>query len=196
MELKRIVKYEAERDPAFAAWIGRTVGGENLRECLQCGLCSGNCPLSLYMDFTPRRLMQLSREGFKEQALSSIAIWLCTSCYACVVDCPKRINITHVMYALKRRAIEEGHYPKRFPIAVMAREFSRMVRSRGRITESWLILRVFLQTAILRLFGMSDLGRRMLLTGRMPLWPDHIERRKDIATLIDNVTLTREELAL
>ena len=125
MELKRIVKFEAERDPEFIRWISHTVGGENIRHCLQCGLCSGNCPLSLYMDYTPRRLMHLSREGFKEEVLTSNSIWLCTTCYNCMVQCPKNINLTHLMYALKQRAIEEKLYPKRFPIPVMARQFSR-----------------------------------------------------------------------
>ena len=167
MELKRVVKFEAERDPAFARWITQTVGGERIRHCLQCGLCSGSCPLSLYMDYTPRRLMHLSREGFKEEVLSSYTIWLCTCCYACMVECPKKINITHMMYALKTRAMQEHFYPKRFAIPVLAREFSRMIRGSGRITESRLVLRVFLKTAIWRLMGFGKLGWQLMRTGRM-----------------------------
>jgi heterodisulfide reductase subunit C len=196
MELKRTIKFEADRDPEFARWISHTVGGERIRHCLQCGLCSASCPLSLYMDYTPRRLMHLSREGFKEEVLSSSSIWLCTACYACMVECPKKINITHLMYALKQRAIEERCYPKRFPIPVMAQQFSRMVRDSGRITESWLILRVFLRTAILRLLGMSGLGWKLFVAGRMPVRKEKIERRPEIRTLLDSVATTRKELAL
>jgi heterodisulfide reductase subunit C len=148
------------------------------------------------MDYTPRRLMHLSREGFKEEVLSSSSIWLCTACYACMVECPKKINITHLMYALKQRAIEERCYPKRFPIPVMAQQFSRMVRDSGRITESWLILRVFLRTAILRLLGMSGLGWKLFVAGRMPARKEKIERRPEIRTLLDSVAATRKELAL
>ena len=97
------------------------------------------------MDYTPRRLMHLSREGFKEEVLSSCTIWLCTCCYACMVECPKKINITHLMYALKTRAIQEHFYPKRFPIPELARQFPKMIRGSGRITESRLVLRVFLR---------------------------------------------------
>lgn len=196
MTIQRIVKFEAERDPEFARWVSHTVGGEHIRNCLQCGLCSGSCPLSLYMDYTPRRLMYLSREGFKEEVLSSFSIWLCTSCYACMVECPKKINITHLMYALKQRAIEEGAYPKRFPISVMAEQFSRMVRGSGRITESWLILRVFARTAIWRLLGMSRLGWRLFRAGRMGLKREKIERRREIVALLDSVAATKKELAL
>jgi quinone-modifying oxidoreductase, subunit QmoC len=196
MELKRTIKFEADRDPEFARWISHTVGGERIRHCLQCGLCSASCPLSLYMDYTPRRLMHLSREGFKEEVLSSSSIWLCTACYACMVECPKKINITHLMYALKQRAIEGRFYPKRFPIPVMAQQFSRMVRDSGRITESWLILRVFLRTAIWRLVGMSGLGWKLFVAGRLTAKKEKVERRAEIRTLLDSVAATRKELAL
>jgi heterodisulfide reductase subunit C len=148
------------------------------------------------MDYTPRRLMHLSREGFKEEVLTSNSIWLCTTCYNCMVQCPKNINLTHLMYALKQRAIEEKLYPKRFPIPVMARQFSHMVRKSGRITESWLIVRVFMRTAVWRLFGMSFLGLKLFRTGRMGLKSEKIERRAEIATLLDSVAATRKELAI
>ncbi|MGC2112551.1 MAG: 4Fe-4S dicluster domain-containing protein [Candidatus Korobacteraceae bacterium] len=195
MQLKRVVKFEAERDPAFAQWISHTVGGERIRHCLQCGLCSGSCPLSLYMDYTPRRLMHLSREGFKEEVLSSYTIWLCTCCYACMVECPKKINITHLMYALKTRAIQEHFYPKRFAIPELAREFSRMVRDSGRITESRLVMRVFFKTAIWRMIGFSKLGWRLMRTGRMRLAREKVSHRADIVTLLDAVGDMRKELA-
>lgn len=196
MKIRRIVKFEAERSPEFAFWISHTVGGERIRHCLQCGLCSGSCPLSLYMDYTPRRLMHLSREGFKEEVLSSFTIWLCTCCYACMVECPKNINITHLMYALKERAIREGFYPKGFPIPVMAREFAKMVRGSGRITESWLVLRVWLRTSLLRLFGMSKLGLRLFRAGRMPLRRERVQNRKQMVALIDSVEAAKKELCL
>jgi quinone-modifying oxidoreductase subunit QmoC len=195
MEIKRIVKFEAERDPTFAHWISHTVGGERIRHCLQCGLCSGSCPLSLYMDYTPRRLMWLSREGFKEKVLSSYSIWLCTSCYACTVECPKQIRVTDLMYALKARAIQERFYPKRFAIPELAREFSKMIHGSGRITESWLVLRVFLKTSLWRLIGFSSLGLKLLISGRMRFAREKVSRRNEIATLLDDVELTRQELA-
>lgn len=196
MKLKRIVKFEAERDPNFARWITRTVGGERIRHCLQCGLCSGSCPLSLYMDYTPRRLMHLSREGFKEEVLSSTTIWLCTCCYACMVGCPKKINITHMMYALKDRAIEEGFYPKRFPVPVLAQEFAKMVRGSGRVTETWLVVRVLLRTSITRMFGMARMGTRLFFSGRLPLRREKIERKPELVRLLDSVDASKKELAI
>jgi quinone-modifying oxidoreductase, subunit QmoC len=196
MRLKRTVKFEADRDPEFARWVSHTVGGERIRHCLQCGLCSGKCPLSLYMDYTPRRLMHLSREGFKEEVLGSTSIWLCTACYACMVECPKQINVTHLLYALKQRAIEEGRYPRRFAIPIMSKLFARMIRGSGRITESWLVVQIFLRTSIWRLFAMTGLGLRLLRAGRMSIVRERIEQRKDVAVLLDSVAVTRKELAI
>jgi heterodisulfide reductase subunit C/quinone-modifying oxidoreductase subunit QmoC len=113
-----------------------------------------------------------------------------------MVECPKNINITHLMYALKQRAIEEGFYPRRFAIPVMAQQFARMVRDSGRVTESWLIVQIFVRTAIWRLFGMSRLGLRLFRAGRMKLSKEKIQRRNEIATLLDSVAASRKELAL
>jgi quinone-modifying oxidoreductase, subunit QmoC len=195
MELKRVVMFEAERDPAFANWISHTVGGERIHHCLQCGLCSGSCPLSLWMDYTPRRLLLLSREGFKEKALSSYTIWLCTSCYACTVECPKNIKVTDLMYALKARAIQERFYPKRFAVPELAREFSKMIRGAGRITESRLVLQVFFKTAVWRLIGFSNLGVKLLRTGRLRFVREKVDRQKEIVALLNDVAATRKELA-
>jgi heterodisulfide reductase subunit C len=196
MRIERILKFETERDPEFAKWVARSVGGERIRHCLQCGLCSGTCPLSLYMDYTPRRLMHLSREGFKEEVLSSLSIWLCTCCYACMVECPKTINITHLMYALKERAVREHYYPKHFSIPVMALAFAKMVRQKGRVTETWLMMRVILRTAIMRAFGMRKMGMKLMRTGRMVLTSDHIHNRPELVKILDSVEESKRGMAL
>jgi len=195
MAVKSLIKYEVERDPQFARWVTGVIGGERIRNCIQCGLCSASCSLSPYMDYTPRRLIHMAREGFKRDVLGSFTIWLCTSCYSCTVQCPRRIRVTDIMYALKRRAIEDGVYPKRFPIPVLASEFGAMIRRRGRVTESWLILRVFLKTAIFRLLGMSKLGSKLFFSGRMGLVPESIQDRKQLQTLLDAVETHKEVAA-
>jgi heterodisulfide reductase subunit C len=78
------------------------------------------------MDFSPRRIVALVREGFRKDALSSKTIWLCASCYSCAVHCPRQIHIADVMYGLKREAIQDRLYPARFPIPVLAQEFYKM----------------------------------------------------------------------
>jgi L-lactate utilization protein LutB len=100
---------------------------EKIFSCLQCGTCGSACPVSVYMDYTPRRLIGMVREGFKQEVVTSFAIWLCASCYERSVRCPAGIRVTEVMYALKRVAIREGIYPRRFPVPVLAKEFIEML---------------------------------------------------------------------
>jgi quinone-modifying oxidoreductase, subunit QmoC len=183
--IKQTIKYEAERDPTFAHEIAAIPGCENLTSCFQCGTCSAACLLSTFMDYTPRRVIALTRTGFKNDALRCMTIWLCTSCYACTVECPKEIQITNIMYALKQRAIKEGVFPKRLPIPVLAQEFFSLVRSRGRSTESWLVIRLFWKTNIFKILGMTRLGLNLLRTGRMSFRADAIRQRKELRRLLE-----------
>lgn len=183
--IRQMIKLDAERDRGFAADIMAAPGGEQLERCFQCGTCSGVCPLSIYMDYTPRRVIYLTRAGFKQEVLKSNTIWLCASCYACTVDCPKGIHITDIMYALKQRAIRERLYPRAFPIPVLAREFFKMVRSTGRTSESWLVIRLLLNTNILKLFGMWRLGLNLMRTGRFSLKTERIRQTGELRRMLD-----------
>ena len=184
MPLEQKIKYEAERDVEFAKWVTRETGGENLRHCIQCGVCSATCPLSLFMDYTPRRLINLAREGFKKEVLSSLTIWLSASCYACRVECPKKIQVTDIMYLLKRRAIQEGVYPRHFPIPVLAKEFGRMIFLFGRVNETLLVIDLFLRTNWFKFLGMTRLGMNLMRTGRMSFIPEQIKRKRELRKIL------------
>ena len=139
--------------------------------------------MSLYMEYSPRQVMALTRADFKNEVLRSNTIWLCASCYACTVDCPREIRITDIMYELKQRAIRDGVYPKHFPIPVLAREFVRMVRRRGRITEHWLVARFLLKSHWTAVLGMWRLGLDMVRRGRFSPKFEHIEKRKELGEI-------------
>jgi heterodisulfide reductase subunit C len=178
------VMYEATLDPTFADSIAALPGAEKIRACIQCGTCTGVCPMSPYMDYSPRRLIAMTRAGYRREVLGSFTIWLCSSCYACTVACPKGIKITDVMYALKRRAIKDGLYPRRFPIPVLAREFFGAVRKRGRSSEGRLLARLYLRTNPLRALPIAGLGLRLWRRGRMDFRAAHVRRRAELARLL------------
>lgn len=184
MEIKRTIKYDADRVKGFGKEVMAAPRCEQLKACIQCGTCSGVCPLSIYMDYTPRQIMALTRGDFKNEVLRSHTIWLCASCYACTVECPREIPITDIMYELKQRAIHEGFYPKRFPIPVLAREFGEMVRKNGRITEMLLVMKLFLKTNWLAALGNWRMGIDLLKTGRLSLATEKIQQRKDISRML------------
>ena len=187
MDIKRTIKYEADRVPGFGRELMSVPGGEALEHCIQCGTCSGVCPLSIYMDYTPRQVMELVRSDFKNEVLQSHTIWLCASCYACTTECPRQIRITDIMYELKQRAIKEKVYPKRFEIPVLAEEFTKMVHDYGRISETWLVSKMYLRTNPLAALGMAGLGLGLMKTGRFSLKQDKIERRGELAKIMEAV---------
>ncbi len=183
-EVRRQITYESELDQGFGDKIAKLAWGEKLFSCIQCGTCSATCPVSQYMDFTPRRIIAMVREGFKDDVLNSQTIWLCASCYSCTVDCPKEIKITDVMYALKQEAINYGAYPKRFPIPVLAREFFRGVERSGRSSEGPLMVRFFLKTNPFGMLKNIPVAWRLWWTGRLSLREEGTRQKGTIRTLL------------
>src|SRR3972149_52761 len=174
MEALRTVKYEEELDPGFAIEVAALPGGEHLWDCIQCGTCSATCPVSLYMDRTPRQIIGLVRAGFRDEVLRSRSIWICTSCYACTVECPARVPITDVMFALKRLAMEDDRYHRSL-IPRIEKAFVRMVNANGRLTESRMGMKIALQTG---LAGLPPPRGGWVCSGRGRSRPFHRARRR------------------
>ncbi|MGE5199639.1 MAG: 4Fe-4S dicluster domain-containing protein [Rhodospirillaceae bacterium] len=178
-------RYAEDVNPAFPAEIMAKPGGEGLRDCIQCGTCSGACPLSVHMDLTPRRVIALARAGLERDVLESATPWLCASCYECQVRCPRGIKVTDVMYAFKRRAIEKGLYPKRFPIPVLARAFYGIVAAHGRNSEARLVVQLALRTNPLSLLKMAPVGIKLIRSGRMVFRQERIMVPEELKAILD-----------
>jgi heterodisulfide reductase subunit C len=84
--------------------------GQNLFGCYQCGTCSAGCPFVDDMDLTPDEVIRYVVLD-RGEVLNSKTIWICSSCYTCAERCPRDINITKIMEALRqiilRRKIDE-----------------------------------------------------------------------------------------
>jgi len=185
------ITYEGQLDRGFAYEVASVPGGEGIFGCLQCGSCSGICPIAPFMDYTPRRLMSMVREGFRDEALHSRTVWLCASCYACTVNCPAGIHITDVMYALKRVAIKEGTSPRRFPVPVLAKEFLKNVTRTGRTNEAVLTVNLALRTNPLKLLKMAPLGLKLLKMGRISIRGDKVRDPRALEDLLRRVQKAR-----
>ncbi|HDG98325.1 MAG TPA: heterodisulfide reductase subunit C, partial [Desulfobacterales bacterium] len=49
-------------DPSFAREVFENVDyGEEIKMCMQCGVCAASCPLSMQMDYSPRKIFLLIR---------------------------------------------------------------------------------------------------------------------------------------
>lgn len=177
---------KSERDlrAAFLADIDRLPGAGRLNRCIQCGTCTASCPVSFAMDLTPRQTIAMFRAGAIEDLLQSRTIWVCASCFQCTMRCPADINITELLYAFKRLAIERGIFPAKFPVHVFATTFADMVRRYGRNYEVGLILRYFLRTQPTGLLRRRRDGFALWRRGRLPIRPSRIDGIGDLRKII------------
>jgi Fe-S oxidoreductase len=80
--------------------------------CLQCGLCSGSCPLGYAMEYTPRKIILHTRAGQLQNVLNDPSVWMCISCYTCSDRCPKDIELTDLLWpALRDKGLQDGIQP-------------------------------------------------------------------------------------
>jgi quinone-modifying oxidoreductase, subunit QmoC len=178
------IKLEENLDKEFGKKIAGMAHGEKLFGCIQCGNCSAACPFSIYMDYTPRKIIAMVRAGFRHEVLSNRTVWLCASCYQCTVECPKGIKITDVMYALKREAIENKIHLRNFPVPILAKAFFGEVKRRGRISEAYLLIRYYFNYNIFKMLGYTSLGLKLFMKGRISLFEKGMKNIKDLQALL------------
>ncbi len=81
------------------------IGGENVHKCMQCGTCTGGCPMIDKMDLTPRQIMLFSHYGLKEKVSDANTVWLCATCNTCYARCPRGIEIPKVMETVRQLSL-------------------------------------------------------------------------------------------
>lgn len=157
-------------------------GGDKVKDCIQCGTCSGSCPASFRMEQTPRQLFSMIRAGMRNEVLSSDTVWLCASCYTCPVRCPKEIKIADVFYAIKRIAIKEGK-AKKHKAAALSDSFAKLVNKFGRNSEVRLLINYYLRADFWGWVKQLPIGWRLLSKGRLPLRAKKIKGLKQIKAI-------------
>jgi len=177
-------KKEKELRDSFLQQVANIPGGESIKKCIQCGSCTGSCPVSYTMDITPREVIALFRAGDIKSILSSRTIWICASCYACTVRCPQGVQVTDILYTLKRLAIEQEIFPKKFPVYSLSKSFVFFTNRYGRSYEPGLILSYFLKTNPLKLLGLVPLFLKLFSKGRIGLFPKKIKGTKTFSKIL------------
>lgn len=144
--------------------------GDWVKMCMQCGVCSGSCPLGNAWEHPPQELFMMIRAGKREAVLTSASMWMCTSCYSCVVRCPRELPITHIMHGLATYAKRLGLEPGNQPTARFAEIFWNNMKKTGRVNELKLGLSLYFKDGFAK--GVKEtlkkqkLGMRMFKTKR------------------------------
>ncbi|NPB06566.1 MAG: 4Fe-4S dicluster domain-containing protein [Aquificae bacterium] len=81
-----------------------------LKGCNGCGACTAVCPPALFINFSPRRLVESLLEPDEEvlNELLTRLVWACSLCFACSSVCPLGTDPARLVLYLRRLAYERG----------------------------------------------------------------------------------------
>ncbi|MDP3063620.1 MAG: (Fe-S)-binding protein [Chloroflexota bacterium] len=80
-------------------------GEGRVAACIQCGVCSGSCPVGHVMAFPPRLAIAAMRAGLVSRVVSSNTPWLCVGCLTCTSRCPSQVVIAEALIPALREAL-------------------------------------------------------------------------------------------
>ena len=171
--------------------------GHWIKMCMQCGVCAGSCPLGPHWEFSPRQLFQMVRAGKREEVLTSESMWMCTSCYNCIVRCPRELPITHIVHGLARFAVEQGKADDNQVTRRFAKILWDNLTATGRIGEMSLSMKLYfadgLAQGIKNSLEMQAVALGMFTAGKLKVDPLHMTGKiKDFAGLTAILDKARE----
>jgi Fe-S oxidoreductase len=80
--------------------------------CLDCGVCTGSCPVSRVLpSFSPRLIVEKALLGLGDELLKDRDLWSCLTCSRCSERCPSSINFPEFMRLLREEATKVGTAP-------------------------------------------------------------------------------------
>ena len=168
----------------FVEEVAATPGGEHILSCIQCGVCTGSCPVASQMEYPPRKIIALIRAGMRDEVLSSNSMWFCLSCHLCGCRCPRGVKPTDLAHALESLATQHGYRVKGTRTPAMYRSFVSSIKANGRVHEFGMMFRYYLTTNPLAALKMLPVGLKLFLHRRMPLMPKKVEGKDDLSQII------------
>jgi heterodisulfide reductase subunit C2 len=168
--------------------------GENVLECYQCGKCVSTCPVSNFMDFPPREIMQMIKLGLKEETFMANSTWFCLTCSACSGRCPREIDIPRVMETIRHMIIDENFRTDNKRVKEIRKFheiFLEMIKRYGRNYELRMMAEFNIRTR--NLFKDMHLAPKAILKGKIKILPGEkvksakaIRKMYDIAQKLEN----------
>jgi len=183
-----------ELDPNFRYEIASMPGGENIMKCFQCSTCTVGCPISeLVSTYNPRKIIQMSLLGMRNEVLESEEIWLCAVCQTCSERCPQDVKISDLMGAIRRIAEKEAHKGNiklKAVRPIFEEAFMHQLEKYGRLYEMGLSMEYYKKAHGGLISGMlamqkdyQKLGMRLFKKGKMgpkSMLPPKIKGTKEI----------------
>jgi heterodisulfide reductase subunit D len=80
--------------------------------CMECGVCTGSCPVSRVLpSFSPRQMIKRAVSEPDGDISRLHEIWACLSCGRCSNRCPVEIDFPEFLRAFRVKAREDGNLP-------------------------------------------------------------------------------------
>ncbi|MET0069655.1 MAG: 4Fe-4S dicluster domain-containing protein [Candidatus Thiodiazotropha sp.] len=145
--------------------------GEWVKMCMQCGVCSGSCPLGKHWEHPPQEIFMMIRANKRDEVLGTDSMWMCTSCYNCIARCPRGLPITHIMHGLAVYSKRLGLTQKKQPTAEFSQIFWDNLMKKGRVNELKLGLSMYFKDGfgqgVKNAMANQKLGQNMMKAKRM-----------------------------
>lgn len=156
--------------------------GKDIRQCIQCGICSSSCPVrELVPSFSPQRLIAKALLGLKEEVLASDEIWFCARCNYCTANCRKDVRPGDVIGAIRTLALREGYRQTAGARHTLA--FLQDINRHGELNEATLPLKTLGLVETLKLI---PYGIRMMVKGKAPSpFVESVDGMREVKALID-----------
>jgi heterodisulfide reductase subunit C len=167
-----------ELDPNFKNEILNEPGGEHLTACYQCSTCTLGCPISeIIPSYNPRKTIQMSLLGMRNEVLTDPDLWICAICQTCTARCPQNVVVGDVLAVIRRIAEKEAKAGKikiESPRPIFEEAFLHTLEKYGRLYDMGLALEYYPKREGGKVSGMKammkdykDFGMRMFMHGKM-----------------------------
>ena len=102
------------------------ISDTNPRKCMQCGKCSGACPSYDEMEYHPHQFVTMVRKGEIEKLMASESIYKCLSCFACLERCPRNVEPSRLIEAVRLAVVRQQGQNHLKPDAIPAKLDEKM----------------------------------------------------------------------
>jgi heterodisulfide reductase subunit C len=87
--------------------------------CIQCGKCTGGCPVARKTVLNIRDLIYQMLVEPEMEVTAHQELWDCTCCFTCVERCPKDVRPAELIIGLRGQLVESGRIPETIGTALM-----------------------------------------------------------------------------
>ncbi|HDZ91470.1 MAG: (Fe-S)-binding protein [Deltaproteobacteria bacterium] len=85
---------------------------EQIDYCMECGVCTGSCPVSRVLpQFSPRQMIKRAMEEPDGDLTRAREIWACLTCQRCSTRCPVAIDFPEFIRSYRQKARGRGNIP-------------------------------------------------------------------------------------